>query len=110
MSLPREYISADTLSTPEVCERANVTYRQLDLWSRHGVIKPAKDTTGSGDYRRWNESDVDVIHTMGRISRALRSNHRNGCPTDLLREVAAHPNAGVIHLGEGVEVRWTVAA
>lgn len=45
--------------SPDVCELADITYRQLDYWTRTGLITASGHaTTGSGDARWYRDADV----------------------------------------------------
>ncbi|MER3521022.1 MAG: MerR family transcriptional regulator, partial [Acidimicrobiia bacterium] len=49
----------------EVCEVAGVTYRQLDYWSRTGLVKPGiKDASGSGTRRLYSFKDLVLIRAI----------------------------------------------
>lgn len=63
--------AAETAVIPaaEVCQRAGVTYRQLDYWGRRGFI-PRQETGGSGYPRRFTEDDVTYIALFAKLIRA----------------------------------------
>lgn len=42
-----------TLSTPNVCDVAGASYRQLDYWARIGLLVPDTPARGSGSQRRY---------------------------------------------------------
>jgi DNA-binding transcriptional MerR regulator len=45
--------------SPDVCELARITYRQLDYWTRTGLIGASGHAaTGSGDVRWYRDTDV----------------------------------------------------
>jgi hypothetical protein len=50
-----------TYSSDDVCRLVSCTYRQLDWWTRSGVIEPAVPAQGSGTYRRWTAEQVRVV-------------------------------------------------
>lgn len=52
----------------EVCERAGVTYRQLDYWSRRGFIP--NTAKGSGVPRQFTEDDVTYISLFSKLLHA----------------------------------------
>jgi len=58
------------LSSAEVCQRAGVTFRQLDYWHRAGLF-PDVDAGGSGTRRLWRPRHVAVaalwksLHHLG---------------------------------------------
>lgn len=48
----------------EVIKLTECTYRQLDYWTRQGYVKVSEDTKqtpGSGNDRRWDGHETDVI-------------------------------------------------
>lgn len=52
-------------SAPEVCELSGVTYRQLDYWTRTGLVKPGiKDASGSGTRRLYSFKDLVLIKAI----------------------------------------------
>lgn len=45
--------------SPDVCELADITYRQLDYWTRTGLISESGHVAkGSGDPRWYRDTDV----------------------------------------------------
>lgn len=107
-------------STPEVCRLTGVSYRQVDYWSRIGVIVPSVAARGSGSHRRWSADQLHEIIIVMRL-RALgvpldvagvtvgRLRDCDGCvaiitadsvevvdPADELRVLAEHGGAGVV--------------
>jgi DNA-binding transcriptional MerR regulator len=62
-------------STREVCDLAGVTYRQLDYWTRAGMIRPSiRNAFGSGHYRRWDDDDVVLVQAVAeQLRRGIRS-------------------------------------
>lgn len=52
----------------EFTAAAGVSYRQLDYWTRRGVIRTAdQDHEGSGIHRLYLAADVPVVRLMGQI-------------------------------------------
>ena len=96
------------LSTPEVAERAGVTYRQIDHWARIGLITPTIEADGPGSRRRWERAHVAQIAVIGRVSRQLSTGAGAGAPHDILVAAAEHWADGRVELGEGVAVTWTI--
>lgn len=47
---------------------AGITYRQLDYWSRLGLLE-SDDCFGSGSYRTFARSEVAVATMLGRLSK-----------------------------------------
>lgn len=58
-----------TMSSVQLCREAGCTYRQLDYWTRHGLVEPLVAADGSGSRRRWS---VDDVHRVRRLILAAR--------------------------------------
>lgn len=92
-------------SSTMVCERARISYRQLDYLIRTGALEPTVSACGSGTHRRF--SDVDVLAAA--VAGDLRA---RGARTDVvLRAVTAvkalPPTPGVLVVSQdGVEVAF----
>ena len=57
-------------TSPEVCDLAGCTYRQLDHWVRRGLISaPRISDVGSGRLRKWNFESVLEAVVVSRLSR-----------------------------------------
>lgn len=56
-------------TSAQACERAGVTYRQLDCWARSGAARPTVTANGSGSLRMWSPSEITVLRVLGRLSR-----------------------------------------
>lgn len=41
-----------------------VTYRQLDYWTRKGILTPEAATPGSGYARRWSPADLTRVRML----------------------------------------------
>jgi DNA-binding transcriptional MerR regulator len=104
----------DTVSSYEACEYAEITYRQLDHWTRMGIIEPSgipasstvdadgrrliqrnrkKATPGSGYARQWNTDDlarlrtIAILRGLGIDLRAIRDKGINGVLDAILEAV-----------------------
>src|SRR4249920_3247823 len=52
----------------EVLERiSGLTYKQLDFWTAAGRVKALPGRTGSGNYRRYSEDQVQLIARIHRL-------------------------------------------
>lgn len=59
------------LDSAEMCERANITYRQLDYWTQRGLLRVEGDPQpGSGRNRWWPLSEVEIARRMGVLADA----------------------------------------
>jgi DNA-binding transcriptional MerR regulator len=56
------------IPTSEMCALTGVTYRQLDFWTRSGVIRPPVDATGSGSRRRYSPDQVRYVRLAAELS------------------------------------------
>ena len=51
---------------------AGLTYRQLDHWTRYGVLTPIEGTgTSSGNYRQFRVTDIPVAKVLARFSKLV---------------------------------------
>ncbi len=57
-------------SSEEARRIAGITYRQLDSWTRAGLVKPARQASGSGSARRWSPAQVVELRVLGDLRRA----------------------------------------
>ena len=106
------------LGWEEICAATGITYRQLDQWTRKGLLHAAGDQNpGTGKVRRWPPSEVKVALVMHALvnmpdggltpaaaSRAARNNGRidtgvvvvvNRDDIQLGRPAAGPPSAAV---------------
>jgi hypothetical protein len=58
-----------TLSSPEVCELASCSYRQLDYWTRLGYLHP-DHRGGTGYDRAWSQAEAVNVCAMAAMVRA----------------------------------------
>lgn len=47
-----------------MCQLAQVTYRQLDYWTRVGLIEPLVAASGSGSRRRWSADELTKVRRV----------------------------------------------
>lgn len=53
-------------SSVVVCRMSGVTFRQLDYWTRIGLVTPSvRQATSSGHRRRWSLRDVMLVTALG---------------------------------------------
>jgi len=57
-------------SSEEARKLAGISYRQLDHWTRLGVVKPAQAASGSGTARRWSAQQLVELRVVGDLRRA----------------------------------------
>lgn len=67
---------AGTLSAVELAQRTGATYRQIDYWTRRGLLGPVQGSgRGSGHYRRFPMSAVlvaDALVAVGALTEVRR--------------------------------------
>ncbi|AOZ73466.1 transcriptional regulator [Boudabousia tangfeifanii] len=53
---------------PVACRAVGITYRQLDYWSRSGLVEPSiRDAKGSGSQRLYSFRDILVLKIVKRL-------------------------------------------
>lgn len=61
-----------SFTSVEVCAAAACSYRQLDHWTRLGIIHPSVSSTpGSGHQRRWSTHDVSIVKVLTAVAGRL---------------------------------------
>ena len=61
----------DGYSTVEVCAMTGATYRQIDYWTRSGIVAPSiMAASGHGSRRRWSAADVADVARVLDVARA----------------------------------------
>lgn len=87
-----------TFGAAYLAARADVTYRQVDLWVGNHYLRPVGPASpGPGERRRFTRAEVEVACRMGRLTRA-------GLLPELAARVARQPG-GRYELATGV---WIV--
>lgn len=65
----------------DLARETGLTYRQVDHWTTHGVLRPAKASPGSGHRRAFDPDEA-------RVARALRGLRELGAGLEVLAEAA----------------------
>lgn len=79
MTDPEITAEAVTMNAPAVCAAAGITYRQLDYWTKRGLIPLPDQHPGSGSARSYPPDAVRVAVIMAALIRAgftLKAAHR----------------------------------
>lgn len=58
------------LSSREVLDVAQISYRQLDYWVRTELIRPSVIATGSGTYHQFSSKEVSLLCAAADLVRA----------------------------------------
>ena len=77
------------LSSPEVCDLANISYRQLDWWARRGYISATADNHGSGQRRLWSTAEAAAVAVVAERVRALETDWEHISSGGAFREAMA---------------------
>lgn len=57
-------------SSRQVADLCDVSFRQLDYWTRLGLLIPGvMEAAGSGSVRRWTAGDLEVVYGIGQLYR-----------------------------------------
>lgn len=102
---------AETFSSHEVCKLAGITWRQLDYWTRTGVLTPSwRGVRGSGGKRRWTDADVYQARVVGLLM-AWSTHADTGGAGRIARRVAQElgempAGSGYLVVGAGGDVAW----
>jgi DNA-binding transcriptional MerR regulator len=86
---------------PEALKIAGVTYRQLDYWTRTGLITPSiKDAHGSGSQRLYSFQDLATLKVIRRLLDAGVSLQRIRKAVEHLNTMQKRPH-GVTLMSDG---------
>ncbi len=87
------------LASSQVVEAAGCTYRQLDYWTRNGVIAPSlAPGIGYGTARRWSDTDVILVSIIRRLAALGATSDILAQTTTSLRKRGATALAGADHV------------
>lgn len=95
---------AVTISSGELCSRSGATYRQVDYWTRIGLLAPETPVDGSGRPRRF---PVDAVRTAAVLMAASEMWHDRKTRKAVAEAAAAGVPARICRAG-GVTVVVTV--
>lgn len=79
------------ISSTEMCRRTGATYRQLDYWTRNGVVTPAQEPrlSGPGGRRAFSERQIRVVRLIRGLAALGATQHvltRASLAADLIPE------------------------
>jgi DNA-binding transcriptional MerR regulator len=95
----------DSLSAPEACERAGITYRQLDYWARTSLVVPSiRGAAGSGSQRLYSFKDILVLKIVKRLLDTGISLHNIRVAVDHLRQRGVQDLANITLFSDGTTV------
>lgn len=58
-----------TLGPKEVCQKAEISARQLNYWKLIGVVRPRQEVHGRKVFYRYTEKDLEMILAVRRLTR-----------------------------------------
>ena len=70
---PSNEVEDTGLSASEVCRVAGISYRQLDLWVRSGLIPLDNPTPGYGRNRQFDQAAVDQVVRVATLRRQVKA-------------------------------------
>lgn len=89
----------------EFCERTGATNRQVDYWTKQGIpLADRRECKGSGHYRQYDESTIDRVKLLVRISNSPAANFT----IETLKEIFHCYELGGYEIGEGITIEWEV--
>lgn len=93
------------MTTAQIARAVGTRYKNVDHWTRIGILEPTVEAAGSGTQRAYEPIEADVA----RMCVALKDLLGN-CPRRLARELAEGVRAGIdAHLCSGaVSISWEV--
>lgn len=87
MSIQTPPPSVAGYSSAQVCRLTRLTYRQLEYWTRTGLVRPSvREAFGSGSARRWSDDDVRLLVIMRRAIDAGVSVQRLRAAMPMIRD------------------------
>ena len=57
-----------TYGPKEICQRANITARQLGYWKLIGVVRPRQELHGSKVFHRYTDWDLEVLNAVKKLT------------------------------------------
>jgi DNA-binding transcriptional MerR regulator len=84
-----------TVSSHDMCRLAGITYRQLDLWTTAGRLRPVDANPGIGYQRRYPASELEVATWVARFIAV-------GFTTAAAHDHARNVVDGRVELGDGL--------
>lgn len=102
-------MSHRTITATELAARSGASYRQIDYWTRIGVIDPSNKAQGSGTRRSFSVDLVPAVRCVARVQEAFGAGQiagRTGLARDVLRRVVVDHAAGETVIGPGVRLVW----
>ncbi|MDR1852517.1 MAG: MerR family transcriptional regulator [Propionibacteriaceae bacterium] len=90
---------------PIACKAADITYRQLDYWTRTGLVKPSvQSAEGSGSQRLYSFRDILLLKVIKRLLDAGVSLQQIRIAIDHLRARGVTDISEVTIVSDGVSV------
>lgn len=88
------------------CELVGCTYRQLDYWSRLGVIAATRGACGSGSRRLFSIHDVAAVALINAIADYMRYVHHLGALFDMAMDLPLDAWPGTVWLVDSHGQVW----
>ena len=91
------------VSTPYAASVAGTTLRQAQHWAKTGLVVPTHETSGRGDFRRYDARDVMTLAIVAELRRAGVSCQRCRLVQSRLREYGKSFTSARLAVVSGVE-------
>ncbi|OKL47701.1 transcriptional regulator [Boudabousia liubingyangii] len=96
---------------PVACRAVGITYRQLDYWSRSGLVEPSiRDARGSGSQRLYSFRDILVLKIVKRLLDSGVSLQQIRIAIEELANLGVDDLTGVTLMSDGASVYLCTSA
>ncbi|MBV7363707.1 MerR family transcriptional regulator [Actinomycetaceae bacterium TAE3-ERU4] len=90
---------------PVACRAVGITYRQLDYWSRSGLVEPSiRDAHGSGSQRLYSFRDILVLKIVKHLLDSGVSLQQIRRAIEELENMGVHDLSGITLMSDGASV------
>lgn len=91
----------ERVTTTEIAKRANASYRQIDTWTRSGILNPSVPARGSGSFRLYDPIEIDVARMcvdLAALAGACPHHIAQQLADGVRRNIDAHVCAGAVSI------------
>jgi DNA-binding transcriptional MerR regulator len=100
------------LTTTELSKKTGLTYRQVDYYTREGVISPINLVSGSGNRRYYDRGLIEKLTMVKSISDAFQEKHFRGggthLPLRIVKDILDRWGDGELEIAPGIKIDWSV--
>jgi diguanylate cyclase (GGDEF)-like protein len=98
----------------EICQKLEISARQLGYWRLIGVVKPRKQVRGSKVFHYYSEKDLNILKEVrgltGRgyfVSKAAQHVKRGLKNSEPGEGIGSQRERGVVYFGERIKEEWS---